>query len=162
MTNKYFIFCVIIFVLISASNRGQALKHNNFGCSTLTPLNTIDSTVIKADTDSAYIQTTGRWQLILIKSGWGQPQKPTQSVLMSFSGQRQGIIYIGNKLSSTYQLKMIRSYEDFSFSIKESNKPFFDFHASSTGYLRVCEGFLVMGENVGDGREWVFKRLNRN
>lgn len=89
--------------------------------------------------------------------------------MMTINKQGEGKVYENNKYVSVCQFGLRRSYNHLYFrftesAIDEKDKPFFQFNEMSngTGYLRVCEEALIIGESMGDGRQWVFKRVSSN
>ncbi|HLL95933.1 MAG TPA: hypothetical protein VK404_13220 [Spirosoma sp.] len=129
-------------------------------CPSLPDLNLIDSTIIRNDIASGYVQLSGRWQWVELRGGWGHVTKVTRLVEMMVGQQGQGSIYENGQYRSAYQLKLRRTNNHFYFLLSEKGQPFFNFrNDNQSGYLRVCNEFLIIGEAIGDGREWVFKRI---
>jgi hypothetical protein len=138
-------------------------------CPPLPDLKLIDSTIIRNDVASGYVQLSGHWQWVELRGGWGHITKITRPIYMVINQQGQGRVYENDRYISTYQVQLQRSFNHFYFKLVEPivtqrEKPFFQFNqmSNSRGYLRICEEVLVMGEAMGDGREWAFKRVTRN
>lgn len=123
----------------------------------------IDSTVIYREREvaSLYTQIKGRWLLYQVQGGWGSPKRSDRKIDMTIDEIGNTVISEKNKQLAVFQFKLRRDWQSIYTPIDGRSQSFF-IGMTRGLMIELCQDTLVLNEAIGDGMEYVFRRIITN
>lgn len=122
------------------------------------PSSLIDSVALEQQTEATYRSMAGRWSLVQIQGGWGSPKAADRQIELVIDTGGKSTLYAAGKTVGTFAIQLKRQWGGYQSPLNPKNQSLFGQYCHYLD-IELCGDTLVLNEGIGDGMEYVFKRL---